>query len=46
VGSFKGVLEIVPDERRQGFVSLRHAIHRHALGRVHQTLKIRRGDPS
>ena len=36
LGSFKGVLEILPDERRQGFVIRRHAIHRHALSRIHQ----------
>jgi hypothetical protein len=42
----ESVFEILPDERRQGFVVRRHAIHRHPLSRVHQALKVCRRDAS
>src|ERR1051326_6045978 len=45
-GSFKGLFEVLPDKRRQGFVIRCHAIHRHALGRIHEALQICRRDPS
>ena len=34
--------EVVPDERRQGFLAVLHAIHRHPLRCAHQGLQIRR----
>ncbi len=38
----EGVLEVVPDERRQDFVALLHPIHRHSLGCAHQGLQVGR----
>ena len=42
----ESLLEVVPNERRQGFGALRHAIHRHSLGGVHQSQEIRRRNAS
>ena len=38
----ESLLEVLPGERRQDFIALRHAIHRHPLRRAYQRLQIRR----